>query len=150
MSALTVLPLLETLRDHADDPDLYDLLDTPASGREFYLLQSTPDLELWLIAWAPGAETGYHDHGSATGAYTVLVGELTEYVVDGGLQLSTVGPGDARAAAAGYVHDVRNRSAEPALSLHAYSPRLDAMNHYEFQGDRLRLVSAEPGRLQAG
>ncbi|MDH2413575.1 cysteine dioxygenase family protein [Nocardioides sp. CER19] len=146
MPALTVLPLLEALRDHADDPDLHGLLDPPAEGRTFYLLTRTDDLELWLIAWAPGASTGYHDHGTATGAHTVLEGALVEHSFDGGLQLVDATPGDARAYAAGRVHDMRNPGSEPALSLHAYSPRLDAMNHYRFLGDRMALIGAEPGR----
>jgi predicted metal-dependent enzyme (double-stranded beta helix superfamily) len=146
MATLTVLPLLEAVRDYARDPALPHLLDPPAQGRSFLLLQRADDLEVWLIAWAPGAETGYHDHGTATGAYTVLEGSLVEYNVDGGLQLADFEAGDARAYAAGHVHRVRNASERPALSLHAYSPRLDAMNHYEFTGDRLHLIAAEPGR----
>lgn len=146
MTTLAVLPLLEAVRDFAADPDLLDLLDAPAEGRATLLLQRTPELEVWLIAWAPGSSTGYHDHGSAAGDYTVLAGDLIEYNVDGGLQLADVRPGDARAAAAGHVHHVRNATDAPALSVHAYSPRLDAMNHYDFRGDRLVLVSAEPGR----
>lgn len=146
MTALTVLPLLEALRDFARDPDLLELIEAPAEGREFLLLQRTDDLELWLIAWAPGASTGYHDHGTATGAHTVLEGALVEYNVDGGLQLADLVPGESRAYAAGHVHHVRNASDAPAVSVHAYSPRLDAMNHYDFRGDRLVLVGAEPGR----
>jgi predicted metal-dependent enzyme (double-stranded beta helix superfamily) len=146
MPALTVLPLLEALRDFAADPDLLDLIEAPAAGREFLLLQRTDELEVWLIAWAPGAETGYHDHGSAAGAHAVLDGALVEYNVDGGLQLADLVVGEARAYAAGHVHHVRNLSQHAAISIHAYSPRLDAMNHYDFRGDRLVLASAEPGR----
>ena len=145
-SPLAVLPLLEALRDHADDPVLYELLDEPSEEREFFLLQQNEDYQLWLISWPPGARTGWHDHGSAAGAYTVLTGHLVEYAFDGALQLADVGPGDARAYAAGHVHDVRNSSDEPVLSLHAYSPRLDAMNRYDFRGDRVELIAAEPGR----
>ncbi|MFT4264013.1 MAG: cysteine dioxygenase family protein [Nocardioides sp.] len=145
-SSLSVLPLLEALREFADDPALLQLLDPPAEGRSFLLLQRADGMEVWLIAWAPGASTGYHDHGSATGAHTVLAGQLLEYDVDGGLQLVDLTPGVSRAYAAGQVHQVRNASDLPALSLHAYSPRLDAMNHYDYRGDRLVLISAEPGR----
>jgi quercetin dioxygenase-like cupin family protein len=145
-SPLAILPLLEALRDHADDPVLYELLDEPTDEREFFLLQQNEDYQLWLISWPPGSSTGWHDHGSAAGAYTVLTGSLVEQEWDGSLQLTDVGPGDARAYAAGHVHNVQNRSDEPALSLHAYSPRLDAMNRYVFRGDRVELIAAEPGR----
>jgi quercetin dioxygenase-like cupin family protein len=145
-SPLAILPLLEALRDHADDPVLYELLDEPTTEREFFLLQQNEDYQLWLISWPPGSSTGWHDHGSAAGAYTVLTGSLVEQQFDGGLQLADVGPGDARAYAAGLVHNVQNRSGESVLSLHAYSPRLDAMNRYEFRGDRVQLIAAESGR----
>jgi quercetin dioxygenase-like cupin family protein len=145
-SPLAILPLLEALRDHADDPVLYELLDEPTDEREFFLLQQNEDYQLWLISWPPGSATGWHDHGSAAGAYTVLTGSLVEQEWDGSLQLTDVGPGDARAYAAGHVHNVKNASGEPVLSLHAYSPRLDAMNSYVFRGDRVELVAAEPGR----
>jgi len=146
MAALTVLPPVEALRGLADDPDLLDLLDAPPEGRSFYLLQRTRDLELWLLAWAPGASTGWHDHGSAGGAHTVLAGTLEERTFQRGVQVADVNAGDARSHAAGQVHDIRNPGPGPALSLHAYSPRLDAMNHYRLSGDRLVLVGAEPGR----
>jgi quercetin dioxygenase-like cupin family protein len=145
-SPLAILPLLEALRDHADDPVLYELLDEPSDEREFFLLQQNEDYQLWLISWPPGSSTGWHDHGSAAGAYTVLAGSLVEQQWEGSLQLAAVGPGDARAYAAGHVHDVKNRSDAPALSLHAYSPRLDAMNRYVFRGDRIELIGADPGR----
>jgi rhodanese-related sulfurtransferase len=46
-------------------------------------------------------------------------------------------PGQPRAFPAGYVHDVRNTSAAPAISIHAYSPPLAEMNEYELEGSRL-------------
>jgi quercetin dioxygenase-like cupin family protein len=143
MTSLAVLPLLETLRDHADDPDLLDLLEQHATERTWLRLQSTPELELWLISWPPGARTDWHDHGTSSGAFTVLTGSLVEHSWDGALRLFDLGPGDARAFAAGHAHDVRNATDEPALSLHAYSPRLTTMTRFTFLGDRLRVLGVE-------
>lgn len=146
MTALAVQPLLDAIRTHTDDEDLLARVQVPATGREFHLLHRDDGVEVWLIAWAPSASTGFHDHGTATTAFTVLKGSLVEHNWLGGLQIADIGPGDARAHAAGHVHDVRNVGSRPAFSVHAYSPRLDAMHHYHFLGDRIRLIGAEPGR----
>ena len=41
--------------------------------RWFAQLELTTDLEVWLLSWLPGQGTGFHDHGAAVGAFTVLV-----------------------------------------------------------------------------
>jgi predicted metal-dependent enzyme (double-stranded beta helix superfamily) len=134
MTTLAVLPLLETLRTHAADPDLLHLLEPHPRERQWVLLLSTDDVQLWLIAWPPGASTGWHDHGNAHGAFTTLQGALVEHSWDDDVQRLELGPGDARAFSSGHVHDVRNDSDRPALSLHAYSPRLTTMTRSEVSG----------------
>jgi quercetin dioxygenase-like cupin family protein len=143
MTTLAVLPLLETLRDHAEDPDLLHLLDPNPTDREWTLLISTDDLQVWLIAWPPGASPGWHDHGTASGAFTTLRGQLVEHSWDEGTQTLDLGPGDARAFSSGHVHDVRNESDQPALSLHAYSPRLTTMTRYVLENGRLVIIGTE-------
>lgn len=141
--------LVRVLESHADIPDLLELaprLEDGATERAFYLLEETDEHQAWLITWPAGASTGWHDHGTAAGAFTVLDGRLVEQNWGGGLQLAHVTSSTIRVHGAGHVHDVLNRSGEPAVSLHVYGDRLDAMNHYEFLGDRIRLKSAEPGR----
>ncbi|GAA3686526.1 hypothetical protein GCM10022237_51130 [Nocardioides ginsengisoli] len=143
MTQLAVLPLLEVVRDHAADPDLLHLLDAHPTERSWIRLLTTDDYELWLISWPPGAATDWHDHGSSSGAFTVLRGGLVEHTFDGGLQLVDLGVGDGKAFAAGYAHDVRNEGDVPALSLHAYSPRLSTMTRFRFRGDRLEALGVE-------
>ncbi len=141
--------LVRVLEEHADLPELLAFapeLDDGATERAFHLLEETDEHQAWLIAWPAGASTGWHDHGTAAGAFTVLRGRLVEQNWSGGLKLAQVTSSTIRVHGAGHVHDVQNRSGEVAVSLHVYGGRLDAMNHYEFLGDRVRLVSAEPGR----
>lgn len=141
--------LVRLIEDHADRKDLLHLLPAPGpddTERSFHLVEESDDHQLWLIQWPAGAGTGWHDHGTAAGAFTVLRGRLVEQNWGGGLKLASVTPSTIRVHGAGHVHDVQNRSDEPVLSLHAYGARLDAMNHYEFLGDRIRLISAESGR----
>ena len=143
MTQLAVLPLLEVVRDHAADPDLLHLLDPAPEERSWIRLLRTEDYELWLISWPAGAATDWHDHGSSSGAFTVLRGTLTEHSFDGGLQLTDLAVGDGKAFGAGYAHDVRNATEAPALSLHAYSPRLSTMTRFRFRGDRLEVLGVE-------
>ncbi|MDT0202316.1 cysteine dioxygenase family protein [Nocardioides sp. AE5] len=134
MTALTVLPLLQALRDFADDPDLLHLHDPHSLQRQRTELVRDDDLQIWLITWPPGAETGWHDHGAAAGAYTTLAGRLTEHSWDGAEHVRSIGTGDAWAFAPSHIHNVANLGAVAATSVHAYSPRLEAMTHYEKAG----------------
>ncbi|HWU21482.1 MAG TPA: cysteine dioxygenase family protein [Nocardioides sp.] len=137
------LPLLEAVRAQAADPDLLDLLDPAPEDRTWVRLLATPEHELWLIAWPPGVSTDWHDHGTSAGALTVLRGTLTEHSFPGCLHIQDLAAGDGRAFGPGYAHDVRNEGDEPALSLHAYGPRLSTMTRFAFRGDRLEVLGVE-------
>jgi len=113
-------------------------------------------LDLWLISWLPSQGTQLHDHGGSGGAFTVLTGTLSEAIVRPGTgngeavlleRRRPVGAGVAFGAH--YVHDVRNLSGSPAVSVHAYSPPLTSMNFYDLGSDGgatggLRLVASMP------
>jgi quercetin dioxygenase-like cupin family protein len=97
-----------------------------------------PDHEAWLLAWLPGQGTELHDHGGvarpAAGAVAVVSGRLTEYTVEPGdfpgLRRVAMEAGDIAAVDDRTVHAMRNDSDEPAVSLHVYSPGLEAMRTY--------------------
>jgi quercetin dioxygenase-like cupin family protein len=109
-------------------------------GRWYERLSAGRDHEVWLISWLPGQATGFHDHGESEGAFTVVLGRLEERE-----------PGAARTVVAGgswtfgrdYVHDVRNSSDAPAVSVHVYSPPLSSMRRYERTGEGLAEVAVE-------
>lgn len=135
--------LLDVVRRHAGDPALLDLIDPAAEERTWVRLPGAGGHELWAIAWPAGSSTDWHDHGEAAGAFVVIRGALVEHTFDGGLQVHDHAAGAGREFGAGYAHDVRNESDRPALSLHAYAPRLSVMNRYRFRGDRLELLGVE-------
>src|SRR5580704_7051907 len=91
--------------------------------------------DIWAISWLPGQSTGFHDHGASSGAFVVALGILEEHRP--GQPTLAIHPGQPRAFDADYAHDVRNPSLAPAVSIHAYSPPLSEMNHFEFDGSRL-------------
>lgn len=106
-------------------------------------------VDLWLISWLPSQGTQLHDHGGSAGAFTVLSGELTEAIYQPAAAAPSRWPGvpkpdsgpalveRRRASGSGagfgrhYVHDVRNLSQAPAVSVHAYSPPLTSMSFYD-------------------
>ncbi|KGN41357.1 cysteine dioxygenase [Knoellia aerolata] len=147
VSSFTPVQLLRVARLFAADPELPDLLPARVedpSGRRWHQLAETPHLQLWLIEWPPGAGTGFHDHGGSRGAITVVRGSLTErQVVHGDLHARVLTEGEGRAFGANHLHDVRNDSEEAALSVHAYSPRLDQMTHYDVVDGALVLSGVE-------
>ncbi|WP_354643149.1 cysteine dioxygenase [Kitasatospora camelliae] len=90
--------------------------------RWYERLVAAGDHEVWLISWLPGQSTGFHDHGGSRGAFTVALGELEELSLGGpgqGLLVRRIAAGEDRAFGAAYLHDVRNTSAGPAVTLHA-------------------------------
>jgi predicted metal-dependent enzyme (double-stranded beta helix superfamily) len=105
------------------------------AGRRWYRrLVLADDHEVWLLSWLPGQGTGWHDHGLAAGAFAVAQGRVREQAVAAGYgraRQRTVGRGSIRSFGARYVHDVANTFAEPAVTVHAYSPPLTEMRRYE-------------------
>ncbi len=88
-------------------------------GRWYERLHRDGDQEIWLISWLPGQSTGLHDHGGSRAAFAVALGALEERDL---AAVRTVAPGDIRAFGTEYVHEVRNVSPAPAVSVHV-SPR---------------------------
>jgi predicted metal-dependent enzyme (double-stranded beta helix superfamily) len=146
-STLTTPTVLEALRAHQPDPSLLERFDPDAQERQRINLSATLDpgldLDLWLISWPPDTRTGWHDHGLASGAFTVLLGALTECSWDGVVHARTLTQGGGRAFGPSHIHDVVNTSGEHAVSLHAYAPKLTTMTRYHLDGRRLEVTGVE-------
>jgi quercetin dioxygenase-like cupin family protein len=99
--------------------------------RVFEQVLDEPEVEAWLICWMPGHDTGFHDHDLSSGAVTVLTGTVVE-------ERLGIGTTSANAYSAGEtfdftpqeIHRVVHAGAEPAVTLHAYSPRLRRLGAY--------------------
>jgi mannose-6-phosphate isomerase-like protein (cupin superfamily) len=114
-----------------------------AAGRWYERIQTGDGYDVWLISWLPGQATGFHDHGGSAGAFALAWGVLEEHRE---ATSAVIGAGQAREIAPDIVHDVRNTSAAPAVSVHAYSPPLAAMTRYVGSGDRLVAAGTERAR----
>ena len=118
-------------------------------GRWYEQIHMSGSFEVWLMSWLPGQSTGFHDHGSATGAFSVVWGALEECVAPWGGTTATVRSvtqGVVRSFGPLYIHDVRNTSADSvAVSIHAYSPPLTAMTRYKLTAGGLVATATETG-----
>jgi predicted metal-dependent enzyme (double-stranded beta helix superfamily) len=115
------------------------------AGRWYEQIHLDDSHEVWLISWLPGQETGFHDHGGASGAFTVALGTLLESRPAGAaVQSKPVGAGGVRSFGPRYIHNVRNASAASvAVSVHAYSPPMSAMTRYEMTQSGLVTLGTE-------
>jgi hypothetical protein len=126
------------------------ILRFTADRRWYRRLALTDDYEIWLLSWLPGQHTGFHDHGDAAGAFAVAEGEVRESLASPGrrsVKTRTAVTGSVTSFASPHVHDVANVSAEPAISVHAYSPPLAAMRRYEMTSSGLALVRTDVAEL---
>jgi len=109
--------------------------DTPE--RHFEQLWRDDHLDVWVITWASGNDTGFHDHDVSRGAVAVVAGEVIEerLVVGGAPRELRHRAGETFDFDASHVHRMRHDAATPAVTIHAYSPPLWRMGAYEVEPD---------------
>src|SRR5271165_970452 len=117
----------------AAEPELWiHLVKHDSTQRVYEELLSDDHLTAWLICWMNDHDTGFHDHDVSAGAVAVVSGAVREE------RLTIDGPPRDRAFAAGAtfhfspadIHRVRHTGADPAVTLHVYSPPLARMGAY--------------------
>lgn len=111
-------------------------------------LALTEEVEVWLLSWLPGQHTAPHDHGGASGAFSVVLGSLSEtYRYPGGdVRQRAHSVGSAIGFGAGRAHQVWNTGLEKAATVHAYSPPLVPTREYESLWDIPAVIPPLPPR----
>jgi predicted metal-dependent enzyme (double-stranded beta helix superfamily) len=158
---MTTVPRSTTLQRDLDVGELRDLVgriaadpgqwrplvhgDTPE--RHFEQLWRDDHVDIWVITWASGNDTGFHDHDVSRGAVAVVEGEIIEerLVVGGAPRQLRHRAGETFDFDASHVHRMRHEAATLAVSIHAYSPPLWRMGAYEVAADgtlRRRSISS--------
>jgi len=128
--------LIDFVQGLASRPHLWShLVEHDRAARTYSELLRNDDVAAWLICWMDDHDTGFHDHDVSSGAVAVVSGSVREDRLVLGAPPATrvVGPGDAFSFEASDIHRVRHAGAEPAVTLHAYSPPLWRMGAYEIQ-----------------
>ena len=135
---LTAPELLTFVRSCAASPDEWrHLVAHDPARRTYHELIRAEHLSLWLICWTGEQDTGFHDHDRSAGAVAVVQGRVVEE------RLALGRPPSRRLIAAGEtfdfepadIHRVAHLPGEPAVSLHAYSPRLERLGAYLVEPD---------------
>jgi mannose-6-phosphate isomerase-like protein (cupin superfamily) len=128
------------VRRIASNPRLWKSAVRFGTAERYWTRLAAPDgVDVWLLTWLPSQGTDLHDHGSSAAAFAVVEGTLTEVRADPvlGTWSTAVRAPAVRVVEPGVVHDVRNDHGAPAVSIHAYSPKLTRMTYYDLQEGRL-------------
>lgn len=129
---LDQLELTELVDDLAARPDVWSSLVTHAGGqRQYASLHRDEYVDIWLICWSPGNDTGWHDHDVSSGAVRVVRGALTESSprIGGVHKQTVVTEGSSFSFGSDHIHRLTDESVQ-AVSLHAYSPPLWRLGAY--------------------
>jgi predicted metal-dependent enzyme (double-stranded beta helix superfamily) len=136
VSALATLErteLRELVAGLAADPTSWAHLVRHDPGRRvFECLRIDDEVEVWLICWMPGHDTGFHDHDLSSGAVVVAQGSVVEerLRLGGEPEVRRYVPGDVFDFSPMDIHRVVHAGGTPATTLHAYSPPLRRMGAY--------------------
>jgi hypothetical protein len=118
----------------AADPERWrHLVRHRADERTYAELYRDEHVAIWLICWMNDHDTGYHDHDLSAGAVAVAAGAVREerLVLGGAPAARTAAAGESFTFGAADIHRVSHVGAEPAVTVHAYSPPLWRMGAYE-------------------
>jgi predicted metal-dependent enzyme (double-stranded beta helix superfamily) len=122
----------------AEQPELWiHHVRHDASQRHYEELLSDDHLTAWLICWMDDHDTGFHDHDISAGAVAVVSGAVREerLAIDGPPRERTFATGESFHFSPADIHRVRHTGAEPAVTLHVYSPPLLRMGAYAIADD---------------
>jgi hypothetical protein len=125
--------LRELVARIAADPQRWrPLVRHGAANRTFEQLWRDEHVDVWVISWAKGNDTGFHDHDVSRGAVAVLEGEIVEerLAVGGPVRALRHGAGQTFDFDASHIHRMCQDRDTPAVSVHAYSPPLWRMGTY--------------------
>jgi predicted metal-dependent enzyme (double-stranded beta helix superfamily) len=152
--------LRELVSQIADDSRWWrSLVRFDSAGRHFEQLWRDDHVDIWVISWTSGNDTGYHDHDVSYGAVSVVQGEVVEerLTLGGRPRRLTHKAGDVFDFDASHVHRMRQDSSDHAVTIHAYSPPLSRMGTYVVSQDgelRRRSISyieeLRPAEAEAG
>src|SRR5690242_136973 len=124
--------LAELVENLAGRPDLWSDQVAHAGGQRHYAsLHRDEYVDIWLICWSPGNDTGWHDHDISSGALHVVSGTLVESRprIGGAHVRRAVAKGGSLSFGPDHIHRLTGE-AEQAISLHAYSPPLWRLGQY--------------------
>jgi predicted metal-dependent enzyme (double-stranded beta helix superfamily) len=131
---LDVAQLEQLVARIAARPDIWEPLTIADPHRRRYrLLYDDDSIDIWVLSWMAGQATGFHDHDISGVGLVCAQGEVCErqMLLPNGATSVTMTPGVVRSGPAGYIHSVQHVGGAPAVTIHAYSPRLERVGQYK-------------------
>jgi predicted metal-dependent enzyme (double-stranded beta helix superfamily) len=121
----------------AAEPERWRAHVRHGAERHFEQLWRDDHVDVWVISWGSGSDTGFHDHDISSGAVAVVEGEVIEerLALGGTPRTFRRRAGESFDFDAAHVHRMRQDSDVPAVSIHAYSPPLWRMGSYAVAQD---------------
>ncbi|MGI8885500.1 MAG: cysteine dioxygenase [Gaiellaceae bacterium] len=118
-------------------------LDRAGEG-SFDLLWRNSHSEAWLNQWWALRDTGFHDHsGSCVGVHVLEGSARNEALVIGGERhIREYGAGDSFSFPGTGIH--RMEHDRGAVTIHVYSPPINAIGHYDVVNGELRRQPGPP------
>jgi Cysteine dioxygenase type I len=104
--------------------------------RHYVSLHRDEYVDVWLLCWNEGDDTGWHDHDISSGAVRVVHGAVKESSPRmGGEPVARVVPaGGSFSFGPEHIHRLAGGN-EQAVSIHAYSPPLWRLGQYSIDAD---------------
>ena len=146
--ALSVRDLQKLVQDLAGDHEKWvPHVRHDPKQRGVSLLMRDERVEVWVLSWLPGQDTGYHDHGGSAAAIYVTTGEIREERLSlaGPPKGHTLGERSVSVVPALHIHRVHHAGRVPSVSIHAYSPLLGEVGIYSEDSDGLIERRVQPG-----
>ena len=104
--------------------------------RHYVSLHRDEYVDIWLLCWQQGDDTGWHDHDISSGAVRVVRGTVRESSprIAGEPATRVVGAGTSFSFGPDHIHRLAGEDAR-AVSIHAYSPPLWRLGQYSVDDD---------------
>jgi len=109
-----------------------------AGSRHYASLYRDEHVDVWLLCWATGNDTGWHDHDVSSGAVRVVRGAVDEHNprMSGDHLVTTVAADASFCFGPDHIHRL-TAARDGSVSIHAYSPPLWRMGQYTFTQEGL-------------
>jgi predicted metal-dependent enzyme (double-stranded beta helix superfamily) len=121
----------------ADEPDgWHDQVAFQGEQRHYVELHRDEYVDVWLLCWVPGDDTGWHDHDISSGAVRVVRGAVRESNprIGGEPAVRVVNEGRSFSFGPEHIHRLAGEDGL-AVSIHAYSPPLWRLGQYSIDDD---------------
>lgn len=125
--------LAQLVAEIAARPEVWEpLVHHDHEERTCVALLANEHVGIWVISWLPGHDTGWHDHAGSVGAVAVATGTVCEERPSWGPERIALEAAARESFTFGDtdIHRVIAIGDQPAVTIHAYSPPLQAMGIY--------------------